>query len=150
MVEIAEGADGPERMCLTIQKEVADRLTAKPGDRAYGVLSVLTGFFYESRLAKKVSPTCFLPPPKVWSAVVQMDRRAEVWVEADEYPMVKRLVKHCFSQRRKQIATSLKNLGITVVGELLSELEISPKERPEQLKPLHWVAMARWLQSREA
>lgn len=150
MVEMAESTDRPERMCLTIQKEVADRLTAQPGSRAYGVLSVLTGFFYESRLAKKVSPTCFLPSPKVWSAVVQMDRRSEAWVEADEYPMVKRLVKHCFSQRRKQIATSLKNLGIKDVEELLLEVEISPKERPEQLEPLHWVSMARWLQSREA
>ena len=131
-------------------KEVADRLTAKPGDRAYGVLSVLTAFFYESRLAKKVSPTCFLPAPKVWSAVVQMDCRAEVWVEEEEYPMVKRLVKYCFSQRRKQITTSLKNLGIKSVGALLSELDISPKKRPEQLEPQRWIAMARWLQSREA
>ena len=79
-----------------------------------------------------------------------MDSRAEVWVEEDEYPMVKRLVKYCFSQRRKQIATSLKNLGIESVGALLSALEISPKERPEQLEPQRWVAMARWLQSREA
>ena len=59
MVEIAEGSYRPERMCLTIQKEVADRLTAKPGDRAYGVLSVLTAFFYESHLAKKVAPLVF-------------------------------------------------------------------------------------------
>ena len=79
-----------------------------------------------------------------------MDCRAEVWVEEEEYPMVKRLVKYCFSQRRKQITTSLKNLGIKSVGALLSELDISPKKRPEQLEPQRWIAMARWLQSREA
>ena len=126
MVEIAEGSYRPDRMCLTIQKEVANRLTAKPGDRDYGVLSVLTAFFYESRVAKKVSPNCFLPPPKVWSAVVR-------WIAGQRYGSrkmvrVKRLVKYCFSQRRRQIATSLKNLGIESVGALLSALEISPKE----------------------
>ena len=130
MVEMAESENRPALMCLTIQKEVADRLTAEAGSRAYGVLSVLMGLFYSCRLVKKVSPTCFLPPPKVWSAVV------------------KRLVKHCFSQRRKQLSTSLKHMGISSPSEVLDRVNVLGSERPERLEPAVWVALARAIQAR--
>lgn len=148
MVEMAESENRPALMCLTIQKEVADRLTAEAGSRAYGVLSVLMGLFYSCRLVKKVSPTCFLPPPKVWSAVVRLERREALVEDSAEYVRVKRLVKHCFSQRRKQLSTSLKHMGISSPSEVLDRVNVLGSERPERLEPAVWVALVRAIQAR--
>jgi len=142
MVDMAECAHRPVLLSLTIQKEVADRLTAPPGDKHYGVLGILTGVFYENTMVKKISPTCFLPPPKVWSAVVKMERRTVPLVDAAVYPVFKKLVKHCFSQRRKQVGTILKRMGISPVDELLADAGIEHAERPEVIEIERWVALA--------
>ncbi|MBN2684620.1 MAG: ribosomal RNA small subunit methyltransferase A [Pontiellaceae bacterium] len=145
MVDMAECAHRPELMSLTIQKEVADRLTAGPGSKHYGILGILTGVFYENTLVKKISPTCFLPPPKVWSAVVKMERRAVPTVDETVYPTFKKLVKHCFSQRRKQVGTILNRLGISPVDDLLADAGILHTERPEVIEIERWAALARLL-----
>jgi 16S rRNA (adenine1518-N6/adenine1519-N6)-dimethyltransferase len=145
MVDIAECESRPELMSLTIQKEVADRLTSPPGDKHYGVLGILTGAFYKNTLVKKISPSCFLPPPKVWSAVVKMERRAVPIVADDEYPLFKKLVKHCFSQRRKQIGTILKRMGIEPVDDLLFDAGIEHTERPEKIEIERWADLAQLL-----
>ncbi len=145
MVDIAECEHRPELMSLTIQKEVADRLASPAGDKHYGVLSVLTGAFYENKLVKKISPTCFLPPPKVWSAVVKMERREVPVIGINEYPLFKKLVKSCFSQRRKQIGTILKKLGISPVDELLADAGIEHAERPERIEIERWATLTRLL-----
>ncbi len=142
MVDIAECEHRPELMSLTIQKEVADRLTAPPGDKHYGMLGILTGVFYENTMVKKISPTCFLPPPKVWSAVVKMERRATPVVDGATYPTFKKLVKHCFSQRRKQIGTILKHMGISPVDPLLADAGIEHAERPEVIEIERWAVLA--------
>ncbi len=145
MVDIAECEHRPELMSLTIQKEVADRLCAPSGNKSYGVLSVLTGVFYENTLIKKISPTCFLPPPKVWSAVVKMKRREVPIIGNDIYPTFKQLVKHCFSQRRKQIGTILRKMEISPVDDILFEAGIEHTERPERIEIERWVELARVL-----
>ncbi len=145
MVDIAECTHRPELMSLTIQKEVADRLTAPPGDRHYGLLSILTGVYYENTMVKKISPTCFLPPPKVWSAVVKMERLSESVVTETTYPTFKKLVKHCFSQRRKQVGTILKKMGIAPVDPLLEAAGIEHSERPEVIEIERWAMLARLL-----
>jgi 16S rRNA (adenine1518-N6/adenine1519-N6)-dimethyltransferase len=142
MVDIAECAHRPALMALTIQKEVADRLIAPPGSKHFGVLSILTGVFYENTRVKKISPSCFLPPPKVWSAVVKMERRDSPVVEATIYPTFKQLVKHCFSQRRKQVGTILKHMGISPVDELLGDAGIEHAERPEVIGIDRWATLA--------
>ncbi|VGO20208.1 16S rRNA (adenine(1518)-N(6)/adenine(1519)-N(6))-dimethyltransferase RsmA [Pontiella sulfatireligans] len=145
MVDISECGHRPELMSLTIQKEVADRLCAPAGDKHYGLLSVLTGVFYVNKLVKKISPTCFLPPPKVWSAVVRMERRDVPIVGNDEYPMFKQLVKSCFTQRRKQIGTILKKRGISPVDDILFDAGIDHAERPERIEIERWAELARVL-----
>jgi 16S rRNA (adenine1518-N6/adenine1519-N6)-dimethyltransferase len=145
MVDIAECDHRPELMSLTIQLEVADRLTAAPGNKHYGMLGILTGVFYENKLVKKISPTCFLPPPKVWSAVVKMQRHEAPVVEVAVYPTFKKLVKHCFSQRRKQVGTILKKLGISPVDAILADAGIEHTERPERVEIERWAALARLL-----
>ena len=145
MVDIAECAHRPELMSLTIQKEVADRLVSPPGGKHYGILGILTGVFYKNTRVKKISPTCFLPPPKVWSAVVRMERREEPIVADAEYPVFKRLVKYCFSLRRKQIGTILKRMGIEPIDRLLADAGIEHTERPERIEIERWAALARLL-----
>jgi len=145
MVDIAECAHRPELMSLTIQKEVADRLVSPAGSKHYGILSILTGVAYKNTLVKKISPTCFLPPPKVWSAVVRMERRDVPLVGDAEYPTFKKLVKYCFSLRRKQIGTILKRMGIAPIEELLADAGIEHSERPERIEIEHWAKLARLL-----
>ncbi|HEY5653152.1 MAG TPA: 16S rRNA (adenine(1518)-N(6)/adenine(1519)-N(6))-dimethyltransferase RsmA [Pontiella sp.] len=145
MVDIAECSSRPKLMSLTIQKEVADRLCAPAGDKHYGVLSVLTGAFYENKLVKKISPTCFLPPPKVWSAIVSMKCRETPIIGEEEYPRFKKLVKTCFSQRRKQIGTILRKTGLSSVDQLLSDAAIEHTERPEKIEIERWASLARLL-----
>ena len=142
MVDISECRHRPVLMSLTIQKEVADRLTAPPGGKHYGLLGILTGVFYKNTMVKKISPSCFLPPPKVWSAVVKMERRGNPVVDADTYPVFKKLVKHCFSQRRKQVGTILKHMGISPVDALLADAGIEHTERPEVIEIERWQALA--------
>jgi len=145
MVDIAECEHRPQLMSLTIQKEVADRLASPPGSKHYGILSILTGAFYTNTLVKKISPTCFLPPPKVWSAVVKMERREVPAIGVEEYLVFKNLVKSCFSQRRKQIGTILKKLGVSPVDDLLADAGIEHTERPERIDIERWAALARLL-----
>ena len=147
MVDIAECEHRPEVMSLTIQKEVADRLCSPAGDKHYGVLSVLTGVFYDNTFVKKISPTCFLPPPKVWSAVVKMTRREVPIIGNELYPVFKKIVKHCFSQRRKQIGTILKKIDISPVDDILADAGIEHTERPERIEIERWVELARVLSS---
>ncbi|MCF7848041.1 MAG: 16S rRNA (adenine(1518)-N(6)/adenine(1519)-N(6))-dimethyltransferase RsmA [Kiritimatiellales bacterium] len=145
MVEIAECEHRPARMALTIQKEVADRLVSPAGSKHYGILGILTGVFYENTLVKKISPTCFLPPPKVWSAVVLMTRREVPAIGKSEYPLFKQLVKSCFSQRRKQIGTILKRMGIEPVDLILGDAGIEHSERPECIEIERWARLAELL-----
>jgi 16S rRNA (adenine1518-N6/adenine1519-N6)-dimethyltransferase len=145
MVDIAECEHRPALMSLTIQKEVADRLCSPAGDKHYGVLSILTGVQYKNTLVKKISPTCFLPPPKVWSAVVKMERREVPIIGNDEYPLFKHLVKSCFSQRRKQIGTILKKMEISPVDDILFDAGIEHTERPERIEIERWVKLAKLL-----
>ena len=145
MVDISECECRPELMSLTIQKEVADRLVSPAGNKHYGILSILTGVFYKNTLVKKISPTCFLPPPKVWSAVVRMERRETPVLSRAEYPVFKNLVKSCFSQRRKQIGTILKKKGIGSIERVLTDAGIEHAERPERIEIERWAALARVL-----
>ncbi len=145
MVDISECVHRPKRMSLTIQKEVADRLCSPAGDGHYGVLSILTGAFYVNKMVKKISPTCFLPAPKVWSAVVAMERREVPLIGHDDYPLFKRLVKGCFSQRRKQIGTILKKMDIPPVEGLLANAGIEPTERPERIEIERWATLTKLL-----
>ena len=97
--------------CCTgmIQKEVAERLAAHPGTKAFGILSVLVQLWYDVEYLFTVPPTVFNPPPKVQSAVVRMTRNATTDPGCD-HRLLTRLVKQAFQQRRKMLRGSLKGL----------------------------------------
>jgi len=94
------------RAVFLIQKEVAQRLVARPGDRDYGYLTVQTALFADVRLLFEVKPTAFVPPPKVDSAVVLLEPRTRDLDLPDPAAFL-RFVSHCFRQKRKTLRNNL-------------------------------------------
>lgn len=125
-------------MTLMFQKEVAQRIVAKPGDNAYGRLGVLAGWRTRANIVFDLPPQAFSPPPKVNSAVVHLEPR-EKPLEANERTLAK-VTEAAFGQRRKMLRQSLKSLG----GEaLLQQADIEPTRRAETLSVAEFVALSR-------
>ena len=120
--------------CCTgmIQREVAHRIASQPGNKAYGILSVLIQAWYDVEYLFTVDENVFNPPPKVKSAVIRMTRNGVVDLGCDE-KFFKRIVKAVFNQRRKMLRVSLRQVldGI-VPSAAFWENELMTK-RPEQL-----------------
>lgn len=120
--------------CCTgmIQREVALRMASEPGNKAYGILSVLMQAWYDVEYLFTVDEDVFNPPPKVKSAVIRMTRNGVTDLGCDER-LFKRLVKAVFNQRRKMLRVSLKQLfaGAQPSGEFFTA-EVMTR-RPEQL-----------------
>lgn len=120
-----------------IQKEVAERIIAPPGNKTYGILSVLLQAYYDIKYLFTVHEKCFAPPPKVKSAVIRLVRNNRT--ELDCSPVLfQKVVKAAFNQRRKVIRNSLKSifLNLPVESGLLSK-------RPEQLTIDQFVELTR-------
>ena len=130
-----------ERMTLMFQLEVAERITAAPGTDAFGRLSVLAGWTCGTALLMRLPPGAFVPPPKIWSAVVGLVPHAEQ-PPADLFTTMERLTAAAFGQRRKMLRGSLRALG----GEsLLDRAEIDPQRRAETLTIPEWDRLVRLL-----
>jgi len=118
-----------ERLTLMFQQEVADRICAAPGTSTYGRLSVLAQWICRTELLLRIPPAAFVPPPKVWSAVVGLAPHAEQPSPA-LFAGMERLTAAAFGHRRKMLRGSLKALG----GEaLLAAAGIAPDRRAETL-----------------
>lgn len=91
------------------QKEVARRITAPHGNKAYGILSVLTQAFYETEYLFEIPPTAFNPPPKVFSAMIVLKRKKNLNLTCEEATL-KKVVKAGFNQRRKMLSNALKSI----------------------------------------
>lgn len=109
LVELALNPRGPERMTVTVQREVARRLCANAGRKDFGVLSLLIQLNYHPREEFKISASCFFPEPAVDSACVTLARRDVPLLSPELVPPFARLVKIAFSQRRKMMWKLLKS-----------------------------------------
>jgi len=134
--------------CCTgmIQHEVAVRMAAHPGNKQYGILSVLIQAWYNVEYLFTVEPSVFNPPPKVQSAVIRMTRNEVQHLGCDEQ-LFKRVVKTVFNQRRKMLRVSLKQLlsndAIATLNAQLSTVssQLSLALRPEQLTITQFVEL---------
>ena len=142
IIMFAESNNSPISMTLTIQKEVAERLIASPNSKSYGVLSILVSNFYEIKILKNINPNCFFPSPKVLSSVVFLETRNAPLVEEKLFLIFKKIVKFSFTQRRKQLGTSLRNLGLKNLETSFMNATFSLKNRPENLSISQWVEIA--------
>lgn len=116
-------------MHFMLQKEVVERITAKPGSKTYGRLSVMMQFFCETENLLTVGPTSFNPPPKVDSAIIRLKPYLVAPYPADAKSLGI-LVNQAFSQRRKTLRNAIKNL---VTEQQITELGIDPGCRAETL-----------------
>ena len=105
---ILESGASVSSMTFMVQKEVAERMAAKPGGKDYGALSLAVQYYCETELNANVPPNCFMPRPEVYSAVITLKPRAEKIKVSDEKLMFK-LIKAAFSQRRKTLSNCLRN-----------------------------------------
>lgn len=124
-----------ERLVAMVQKEVAERMAAKPGGKDYGALSVAIQYYTEPEIAFIVPPSSFIPAPSVDSAVIVCKRRAKPPVEVCDEALFFRVVKAAFSLRRKMLSNSLKNMGINgeQVTKWLELAGVDGKRRAETL-----------------
>jgi 16S rRNA (adenine1518-N6/adenine1519-N6)-dimethyltransferase len=134
-------ADAFERLALMFQLEVAERICAEPDTSEYGRLSVLAQWTCETRLLLRIPPAAFVPPPKVFSAVVCFTPHAEQPAAA-LFGQMERLTAAAFGQRRKMLRGALRPLG----GEtLLRTAGIAPDRRAETLTVAEFDRLARLL-----
>ncbi len=128
-------------LTLMFQKEVAERIVAQPGSKAYGRLSILSQWRCIAHKAFDVDRMAFTPPPKVTSSIVHLEPREQPLAEADIGPL-KQVVKAAFGQRRKMIRASLKALHVDPLA-LCEAAGVDPSARAEKLTIEEFAALAR-------
>ena len=135
-----------ERLVVMVQKEVAERMTAGPGGREYGAISVAMQYYTEPKIAFIVKAGSFLPAPKVDSAVLVCKKRSRPPVEVPDEKTFFKVVAAAFSVRRKMLNNSLKNMG-GLTGEQvkawLDRAGIDGKRRAETLSLEEFAMLAR-------
>ncbi|WP_420577999.1 16S rRNA (adenine(1518)-N(6)/adenine(1519)-N(6))-dimethyltransferase RsmA [Ekhidna sp.] len=124
-----------EVVCM-IQKEVADRICEKHGNKTYGILSVLLQAFFDIEYLFKVPPGVFNPPPKVQSAVIRLKRNEIKQLPCDEQ-LFKRVVKAGFGKRRKTLRNALKDLNLSDAVKALPVMD----QRAEQLSVQEFISL---------
>ena len=132
-----------QSLTLMFQKEVAERITAEPGSKAYGRLAILAQWRTEARIVMTLGPEAFSPPPKVSSAVVHLSALPEPRYPADA-EVLSRVVAAAFNQRRKMLRASLKGLSPDIEAHL-TDVGIPPTERAERISLEEFCALSRSL-----
>lgn len=127
-----------ESITVMIQKEVADRMNAGPGSKSYGSLSLASAYYSETEMVTLVPPGCFIPQPKVGSAVIKLTKRARPAVDVKDEALMFKIIKGAFAQRRKTMVNSLYNSHTTdltkeSILEALRALEMDERIRGEAL-----------------
>ena len=130
-----------DSLTLMFQREVAERITAVPGGKAYGRLAVLAQWRAEARIAMRLPPEAFTPPPKVSSAVVQL-RALPAPRHAADPAILERVVAMAFGQRRKMLRSALRGL-VPDAAAALAEAGIRPEDRAETVPLERFCALAR-------
>lgn len=134
-----------DSLTLMFQKEVAERIVATPGSKAYGRLAILASWRTDARIVMDLSPQAFTPPPKVYSAVVHLTALQKPRFEADGKTLFG-VVARAFGQRRKMLRASLKGMAPDIEDRLLAA-GIQPTDRAETVDLERFCALARNLRT---
>ena len=130
-----------QSLTLMFQKEVAERIVAKPGSKAYGRLALLAQWRCDARIVMELPPEAFTPPPKIKSAVVHLTALPEPRFPADP-AVLSRVVATAFNQRRKMLRSALKVLGPDIEERIVAA-GLKPTDRAEQIPLEGFCALAR-------
>ena len=127
-----------ESITVMVQKEVADRMQVGPGTKDYGALSLAVQYYAKPYIVANVPPNCFMPRPKVASAVIRLERHKEPPVSVADEKLMFKIIRASFNQRRKTLANGLNNspeinLPKEVITESIEELGKGASVRGEVL-----------------
>ncbi|MDD2619527.1 MAG: 16S rRNA (adenine(1518)-N(6)/adenine(1519)-N(6))-dimethyltransferase RsmA [Syntrophomonadaceae bacterium] len=134
--QLLENCPNMTSATLMMQKEVAQRILAVPGNKEYGLLTLMMAYYSEAKFLMKVSHNCFYPRPEVDSSVIRITPLREKRVRVDDENIFKQFCRAAFQKRRKtilNICSGFFKLEKTAVEKHLTEMGISPKSRPENL-----------------
>ena len=133
------------KMTVMVQREVAERMVAKVGDKAYGLPSVRIEYFATAKILADVPPTVFIPKPRVESSVVQIVRHKNPMISED-FEMLFDLIKSAFGHRRKMLRSSLKGI---LSPDDFDATGIDPTNRAENLTLEQWEILTKQIVSRD-
>jgi 16S rRNA (adenine1518-N6/adenine1519-N6)-dimethyltransferase len=142
VLKLLEETGSLQHLRFMVQLEVARRMAAGRGTKDYAAYAALVQLLAEVRIAHRVSPNVFDPPPRVYSAVVDMERRRP-GLEPTEYRGVKQLVLAAFRSRRKRLINNLPEPARGEAPRILGSLGYGPDARAEELGPEDFVALYR-------
>jgi 16S rRNA (adenine1518-N6/adenine1519-N6)-dimethyltransferase len=145
VMQLVEMERGPEVIVAMIQKDVADRLGARPGSAAYGSLSIAVQYAMHVERAFTLGPRAFFPPPKVDSTVVRLRRRAQPAVHPADLATFRKVVRGAFAYRRKTLANSLMlalEIDRGTVARAIAASGLPAETRGEQLDLNAFCALA--------
>lgn len=135
---LLEGGVPVDSITVMVQKEVADRMKVGPGTKDYGALSLAVQYYAQPEVVANVPPNCFIPRPKVGSAVIRLTRHQTPPVQVQDESFLFRIIRASFNQRRKTLVNSLSNssdLHLTKeqVAKALEQMELPASVRGETL-----------------
>ena len=137
-------------LTIMIQKEVAERMAAEPGNKDYGALSLLVQYYCDTEIVRKVPPACFIPRPKVDSIVIRLEKLDKPRVEVQNEKLFFDIIRNAFNMRRKTLWNGVKNIGLSKekLEEAFDEANIDIKRRGETLSIEEFAALADAIYSR--
>jgi 16S rRNA (adenine1518-N6/adenine1519-N6)-dimethyltransferase len=145
VIEAVQRLPSVRRYCLMVQREVADRMAAGPGTKAYGTLSVWVGLYTRIVRARQLSRTIFYPQPHVDSTLIVLERRGQSELPTAGGALLREIIQAAFGQRRKTLVNAL-SAGLHVSREwaaaAVASLGASPDVRAERLEPGRFVQLA--------
>ena len=139
VLDVLDGVPAVDRLLVMVQREVAERLAAPPGTKAYGIPSVKVAYWADAEIVGRVGPNVFLPKPRVESALVRIVRRPEPATPVDPEALFA-LVRAGFGHRRKMLRGALAGL---VEPGAFERAGVSPEARAEELSVADWGRLAR-------
>ena len=127
-----------DSITIMVQKEVADRMQSGPGTKDYGALSLAVQYYAEPYVVANVPPNCFMPRPKVGSAVIRLTKYKDAPIKVTNEKLLFQLIRASFNQRRKTLQNGIKNFGglnfsKEQVAQALEEMELPASVRGEAL-----------------
>ena len=143
-----------DSITVMVQKEVADRMQTGPGSKDYGALSLAVQYYAKPEIVANVPPNCFMPRPKVGSAVIRLTRHEEVPVQVDDEKLMFHIIRASFNQRRKTLANGLSNapqvhLSKEEIQECIAELGEPLTIRGEALTLEQFAALSNIIGNRQ-
>jgi 16S rRNA (adenine1518-N6/adenine1519-N6)-dimethyltransferase len=147
MMNLITSSTVADAMHVTIQKEVADRMTAAPGDKHYGTLSIHLAATGDVKTERVLKPTVFWPAPQVNSAMISFVRKADKWSRIQSMELLGEVINLFMQHRRKMVKACTRFVAgklaeINNWSEIFQRCSIDPHNRPEQLRPEDFIAIS--------